>query len=73
MAIYYLCTFQIGKLPFAYLRTTYIDICIFGILNVFVGFKYITHLIKKNCLAHLSYIVLIKPPNYTQTHPKKIQ
>ena len=26
--------FKIGKLPFAYLRTTYINICIFGILNV---------------------------------------
>ena len=29
--------FKIGKLPFAYLRTTYIDICIVGILNVFYG------------------------------------
>ena len=27
----------------------------------------------KKCLAHLSYIELIKPPNETQTHPKKIQ
>ena len=39
--------FKIGKLPFAYLRTTYIDICIFGIIRIYYTSNW------KKCLAHI--------------------
>jgi len=63
--------FKIGKLPFAYLRTTYINICLFGILNVFTEYSILQNKGKK-CLAHLSYVVLIRTQKCT-THLKKIQ